>query len=110
MTTTTTPVRNFRINTRFTKGAFDDVNQLTLDVEDALANHPVFIKPPVSLTDLETQRLAYQATNTESRKLGTDRTRANAGQTSAGGFPDANSALLPGTGPARFEPAALVGL
>ena len=37
MTTTTTPVRNFRINTRFTKGAFDDVNQLTLDVEDALA-------------------------------------------------------------------------
>jgi hypothetical protein len=73
-----TPVRNFRINTRFTKGTFDDVNQLTLDVEDALTSHPFFIKPPVSMADMETQRLAYQATNTESRKLGVDRTRANA--------------------------------
>ena len=77
-TTLPTPVRNFRINTRFTKGAFDDVNQLTLDVEDALENHLVFTKPPVLLTDLETQRLSYQATNTESRKGGVDRTRANA--------------------------------
>lgn len=77
-TTLPTPVKNFRINTRFTKGDFNDVNQLTLDVEDALADHPFFIKPPVSMTDLETQRLAYQATNTESRKGGVDRTRANA--------------------------------
>jgi hypothetical protein len=75
--TTTTPVKSFRINTGFVKGTDDEVNSLTLDVEDALQNHPVFTKPPVSMPDLETQRLAFQATRTEARKLGTDRTRAN---------------------------------
>lgn len=71
-----TPIRNYRIYIGFSRDNDDNVNHLTLDVEDALANHPVFTKLPVSLTDLETQRGAFQSSATEARKLGTDRTRA----------------------------------
>ena len=70
-----TPVKSFRIYMGFPRDPDDDVNHLTLDVEDALPNHPVFTKLPVSLADLETQRLAFQAAITESRKGGVDRTR-----------------------------------
>jgi hypothetical protein len=52
------------------------IGHLTLDVEDALVNHPVFTKLPVALPDLETQRAAFQTNLTEARKGGTDRTRA----------------------------------
>jgi hypothetical protein len=71
-----TPVRNFRIYMGFPRDPDDDVNHLTLDVEDALLNHPVFTKLPVTLTDVETQRLAFQNTITDARKGGVDRTRA----------------------------------
>ncbi len=71
-----TPVKSFRLYMGFPRDPDDDVNHLTLDVEDALPNHPVFTKLPVSLADLETQRLAFQAAITESRKGGVDRTRA----------------------------------
>ena len=74
--TTTTPVRNFRIYIGFTRDPDDDVNHLTLDVEDALLNHPVFKVLPVSLADLETQRAAFEAAVTDARKGGVDRTRA----------------------------------
>lgn len=73
-----TPIRNFRIYTGFSRDPDDDVNHLTLDVEDALLNHPVFIKLPVSLTDLEQQRVTFQTTITEARKGGVDRTRLKA--------------------------------
>ncbi len=71
-----TPVKSFRIYMGFTRDPDDDVNHLTLDVEDALPNHPVFNMLPVPLTEVETQRQAFQTTITESRKGGVDRTRA----------------------------------
>jgi hypothetical protein len=71
-----TPNKSYRIYMGFSRDPDDDVNHLTLDVEDALPNHPVFINLPVSLADLEQQRLALQAAITEARKGGTDRTRA----------------------------------
>jgi hypothetical protein len=71
-----TPVRNYRLYIGFPRDPDDDVNHLSLDVEDALLNHPVFTKLPVSLTDLETQRTAFEASTTDARKGGTDRTRA----------------------------------
>ena len=54
-----TPDKNFRIQTGIGKNSDNDVNSLTLDVEDGLANNPAFPNLPVKLTDLETQRLAY---------------------------------------------------
>jgi hypothetical protein len=72
-----TPIRNFRIYyTGITKGNDDNTNHLTLDVEDALLNHPVFKVLPVSLTILEQQRASFQTATTEARKGGVDRTRA----------------------------------
>jgi hypothetical protein len=71
-----TEIKSYRLYIGFTRDPDNDVNNLALDVEDSLANHPVFTKLPVSLTDLETQRLEFQAAITEARKLGTDRTRA----------------------------------
>jgi hypothetical protein len=70
-----TPDKNFRIQTGIGKNSDNDVNSLTLDVEDGLANNPAFPNLPVKLTDLETQRLAYAGTMTDARKGGTDRTR-----------------------------------
>ncbi len=70
-----TQLPSFRIWTGFSRGSDDDANNLTLDVEDGLANNPAFPKPPVLLTDLETQRLALVAGMTEARKGGVDRTR-----------------------------------
>ena len=71
-----TPVKSYRLYIGFPRDPDDDVNHLTLDVEDSLLNHPVFNKLPVSLTDLETQRAAFEAAVTDARKGGTDRTRA----------------------------------
>ena len=71
-----TPDQTFRIYMGFPRDPDDDVNHLTLDVEDALTNHPVFIKLPFTMAQVETLRLAFQAAKTEARKGGTDRTRA----------------------------------
>ena len=70
-----TSVRNFRVYTAFTKGTDDDANNLALDVLDALPNHPVFTKLPVSLTDLGTQQTTFNASRVDARKGGSDRTR-----------------------------------
>jgi hypothetical protein len=70
-----TPDKNFRIQTGIGKNSDNDVNSLTLDVEDGLASNPAFPNLPVKLTDLETQRLVFAGTMTDARKGGTDRTR-----------------------------------
>ena len=70
-----TPDKSFRIQTGIGKNPDDDLNNLTLDVEDGLANNPAFPKLPVSLTDLEAQRVVFVGTATDARKGGTDRTR-----------------------------------
>jgi hypothetical protein len=71
-----TPIRNFRINTTgITKSTDNDLNTLTLDVEDGLTNNPAFLNLPVTMADLEKQRLVVVAATTEARKGGTDRTR-----------------------------------
>ncbi len=67
---------SFRIWTGFTRGTDDDVNNLTLDTEDGLLDNPAFLKIPVPVTELETQRLALVSAMTESRKGGGDRSRA----------------------------------
>jgi hypothetical protein len=71
-----TEIPSFRIWTGFSRGTDDDVNNLTLDTEDALLDNPAFPKIPVAVTDLETQRLALVSAMTEARKGGSDRTRA----------------------------------
>ena len=73
---TNTTEQNYRLATGFGKDPDNDVVSLSLDVEDGLANNPAFLNLPVKLTDVATQRLAFVATMTEARKLGTDRTRA----------------------------------
>ncbi len=70
-----TPDKNFRISTGIGKETDEAVNNLTLDVEDGLADNPTFPNLPVKLTDLETQRLVFAGTRTDARKGGTDRTR-----------------------------------
>jgi hypothetical protein len=71
-----TPVRNFRINTGFTKGSDNEVNNLSLDVMDALTAHPVFIAPPVLPPAMLILQTAFSNSMTDARKLGTDRTLA----------------------------------
>jgi|GEM_PF-1343701 len=71
----TTTNSSFRIWTGFTRGSDNDVNNLSLDTEDGLLNNPAFIKIPVAVTELATQRLALVAAMTEARKGGADRTR-----------------------------------
>jgi hypothetical protein len=71
-----TPVRNFRINTGFTKGSDNEVNNLSLDVMDALTAHPVFIAPPVLPPAMRILQTAFNTSMTDARKGGTDRTLA----------------------------------
>ena len=71
---TTTTVRNFRPVTGLIRHTEDALNNLALDVLDALKNHPIFILLPVSLADLASYQIAFSAARTESRKGGTDRT------------------------------------
>lgn len=75
MATTATLVRNFHINMGFSKGTDNDVYNLSLDVEDALNNNPVFPDLPVSLAILGPQQVAFAATMVDARKGGADRTR-----------------------------------
>ena len=72
---TTTQTKIFRIDTSFTRSNGNDVCNLSLDVEDGLLNNLRFPKPPVSLPDMATNRLALSAALVESRKGGSDRTR-----------------------------------
>jgi hypothetical protein len=76
MPTTNTPVRNFRINTGFTRAPDNDVCNVALDVVAALAGHPVFTTPPVSVPVLATLEGTFNSDMTAARKLGTDRTLA----------------------------------
>lgn len=69
-----TPIRNFRIYTGFTKGSDNDVNNLSLDVMDALNGHPVFTAPPVPPPAMLTLQTAFSTTMTDARKGGKDRT------------------------------------
>jgi hypothetical protein len=71
-----TPVKNFRINTGFTKGSDNEVNNLSLDVMDALTGHPVFIAPPVLPPAMLILQTTFSSSMTNARKLGTDRTLA----------------------------------
>ena len=70
-----TETPSFRLWTGFARSSDDDVNNLALDTEDGLLNNPAFLKIPVAVTDLETQRLALVSAMTEARKGGSDRTR-----------------------------------
>lgn len=70
-----TQIRNYRINTKFVQGTDNGVNNLALDVGDALLDNPAFLKLPVSLVDLGAQQVAFSASMVESRKGGADRTR-----------------------------------
>jgi len=69
-----TPVRNFRIDTGFTRGSDNDVCNLTLDVAGALIGHPVFTTPPFTSPQLMTLQTTFSAAMTAARKLGKDRT------------------------------------
>jgi hypothetical protein len=71
-----TPDKNFRLVTSIGKYADNDVVSLSLDVEDGLLNNPAFLNLPVTLAAVATARLAFVASMTDARKLGTDRTRA----------------------------------
>ena len=96
-----TKIQNFRIYTRdITKGGDDAVNNLALDVGDALNNHPFFNKLPVSLAVLGQQQAVFSDAMTEARKGGKDRTREKRGQAGALGFAFQNRALLLGRGAA----------
>jgi len=70
-----TQIRNYRINTKFVKGTDNGVNNLALDVGDALLDNPAFPKLPVSLVDVSAQQVAFSASMVEARKGGADRTR-----------------------------------
>jgi len=76
ITTSNTPVNNYRINTAFTKGPDNEVCDVTLDVADALTDHPVFIGPPFSAAQLTALLGTFSTTRTAARKLGKDRTLA----------------------------------
>lgn len=69
-----TTVNNYRLDTSFSRGGGMVVCNASLDVEDALLNHLLFTKLPVSVADMLTNRLALTAAMMEARKLGTDRT------------------------------------
>jgi len=71
-----TPIRNFRIYTGFTKGTDDEVNNLCLDVSDALTGIPAFPAPPVSLVNLGNDQVTFSASMVDAREGGADRTRA----------------------------------
>jgi hypothetical protein len=71
-----TTVRNFRPVTGLIRHTEDALDNLALDVLDALKNHPVFNNLPVSLADLASYEAAFSAARTEARKGGTDRTLA----------------------------------
>ena len=71
----TTPVRNFRVYTGFSKSTDDDLSNTTLDVSDALTSHAVFTTLPVSLTELGQELTAFNTLRVDARKGGTDRTR-----------------------------------
>jgi hypothetical protein len=70
----TTPVRNFRINTGFTKAPDNDVCNRALDVSAALTGHLVFNDPPFSPVQLTTLETTLSTDMTTARKGGTDRT------------------------------------
>ena len=77
ITTTNTPVSSFRINTgAITRGKDNDINNVTLDVVDALTGHPVFTGPPFSAVQLTALLGTFNTTRTAARKLGKDRTLA----------------------------------
>ena len=71
-----TPVRNFRINTGFTRDTDNNVSNLSLDVSDALTGHPVFTGPPVPPSEILILQGTLSTSMVEARKLGTDRTLA----------------------------------
>jgi hypothetical protein len=71
-----TPVRNFRINTGFTKGPDNDVCNVALDVSGALDGHPVFTTPPFTSAQLLALETTFSTDMSAARKLGTDRTLA----------------------------------
>jgi len=71
-----TPVKNFRIDTGFTRAPDNDVSNVTLDVSAALNGHPVFTTPPFTSAQLTTLQTTFSADMTAARKLGTDRTLA----------------------------------
>jgi len=72
---TITPIKNYRLDTSFTRSSGNEVCNLSLDVEDALLNNPAFPTLPVPLSVMATNRLALTAAMVESRKGGSDRTR-----------------------------------
>ena len=67
--------RNFRPVTGLVRHTENALNNLALDVLDALKNHPVFKNPPVSLADLAGYQSDFDAARVEARKRGTDRTQ-----------------------------------
>lgn len=69
-----TRVRNFRPVTGLIRHTEDALENLALDVLDALPNHPIFNKLPVSLADLASYQANFSAARMEARKHGTDRT------------------------------------
>ena len=72
---TITTIKSYRLDTSFTRSNGTVACNLSLDVEDALLNNPAFIKLPVPVADMVTNRLALTAAMVEARKGGTDRTR-----------------------------------
>lgn len=72
---TITNIKNFRVDTSFTRGNGTNACNLSLDVEDGLLNNPVFLKLPVSVADMITNRLSLTAALVEARKGGSDRIR-----------------------------------
>lgn len=70
-----TTVQTFRLVTGFGRYTEGDLNNLTLGAIDALTGNPRFPTLPVSLGMLSQYQSTYQATRTEARKGGTDRTQ-----------------------------------
>lgn len=70
----TTTLKSYRPVTGLIRHTEDALNNLALDVLDALPNHPIFNKLPVSLTDLASYQADFSAARVEARKGGTDRT------------------------------------
>jgi hypothetical protein len=70
-----TTVRNFRPVTGLIRHTENALDNLTSDVLDALNNHPIFNKLPVSLADLASYQASFSAARVEARKGGKDRTQ-----------------------------------
>ena len=71
-----TTERYFRPVTGLIRHTEEALDNLALDVLDALKNHPIFNQLPVSLADLASYQASFSAARVEARKLGKDRTLA----------------------------------